>query len=108
MEWGDYVAQEIGRDEDVGVADDDDFVLCMAMKLDEGRNLGVDAEGFAAEDEAGVGPGVFREQEIDEGADGVIWRGDAEEDLDGGGIMLAEPALEAGAGVGIDALEGFQ
>jgi hypothetical protein len=108
LEWGDDVTQEIGGDEDIGVADDDDFVLGVAMELDEGGNLGVDAEGFAAEDEAGVALRVFREQLVDEGADGVVGRGDAEEDLDGRGIILGEPALEAAAGVVIETLEGFQ
>jgi hypothetical protein len=70
-------------------------------------HLGICAEQRAADDKADIARRKLLLELADDGHDGVVSGGDAEQDLDGGGILLRKPASEAVFGEGIAALQGL-
>jgi hypothetical protein len=105
---GDNVCKEIGRDADVGVADDEDVVFCEAFELDEFGDFGVRAGQWTANDELGIFGREFHEEFADDVADGVVGRGNAEKTLEWTVVVLSEPCAQGGFGGGIGAFKGFE
>ncbi len=102
------VQQKIGGHEDVGVADDGDVVFGAALQLDEAGDLAIDAQRLRAQDELGIGAGVFLEQLADDGAGRVVRGRHAEEYLGRRGVILGNPASQATEYVVIQALKRFE
>ena len=104
----DEVGEEIRRDTDIGVADDKKVVLRLALQFHQLGNLGIHAGRRAADDELGVAIRELLQELADDAANGVIGRGDAEQDLRGTGILLREPASQAIRRRRVAAFEGFE
>ena len=104
----DDVCEEIGRDANVGITDDEDFVFCEAFEFDEFGDFGVGAGQWAANNELSIFGREFREEFADDVADWVVGGGDAKEKLEWTVIVLSEPCAQGGFGGGIGAFKGFE
>jgi hypothetical protein len=105
---GDGLGEEIGGHEDIGVADGDEVVFGEWLEVNEGGDFGVGAEELRADDEFGVDVRVSLDEIAHEGADGIVGRVDAQENLHLAAIRLCDPTLEAFAGVNVGAFEGLE
>ena len=108
VECGGDVGEVAGRDEDVGVVDEDVLVARVREHLGEVGELAVGAEALGALDEADVDVRVVDAEAGDLGDGGVVERADAEEELEGAGVVLRAVAGEAGVHARVDALDGLE
>src|ERR1035441_7515998 len=91
----DDVGEEIGRHEDIGVADDEQVVFRQAFELHEFGYLRIRAGQGSAYDELRVAAGELLHELADDPANRVVGCGHAEEDLRGAAVLLGEPASQA-------------
>lgn len=96
LKWRNDLAEEIGRGEDVGVADHEDRVLGERLEVGELGDLGVRACLLRTEHEAGFPFRMPGEDLADDLAGRVIGGMDGEEAFDGTWVILGEPAFQAG------------
>ena len=98
------VGEVVRTDADVGVIDDEVVVAGVWRKLREVADFAVGAEDFGAEDELDGAIGEIGLELVDDGAGGIVERGDAEEDFVWTGVFLAAVAGEGFGHAGIDAV----
>jgi hypothetical protein len=91
----DEVGEEIRRNTDIGVADDEEVVVSLALQFYQLGDLRICAERRAAHDEMGIAARELLQELPDDAAHGVVGRGNAKQDLGGTGILLREPASQA-------------
>ncbi len=102
-------ALEVMRsDGDVGIANEQEFVLRVGNELREGADFAIGAEAVGALDEANGAIRKLLLQLLDGCDGGVVERGDAEEEFVGARVILAAVAAKGIEHAGVDALEGLE
>src|ERR1019366_6830839 len=107
-EWGDYISQEIGGHEDIGVANDEQVVLGQAFQFQQLGDLRIRAGRRGSHDELRVPARELLHEFAHDPANRVVGCGYAEEDLRGTGVLLHEPASQAVFGGRIAPFEGLE
>ena len=97
--------RKIARHFHIGVADHDEGMGNERFQLAQGGDLAVRPQVLRANDQPRVLAHALGQQFPHEGADRIIGRGHAAEDLHGTGILLREPALQTAPGFCIATLE---
>ena len=99
------MGEVIRADADVGVIDDEVVVAGVLHELREVADFAVGAEDIGAEDELDGVIGEVGLELANDGAGGIVERGDAEEDFVWAGVILAAVAGEGFGHAGIDAVD---
>ena len=107
LQSGNGLLEEVRRDFHIGIADNDNLAAGERFEDGEFGDFAVGAGAQAADDQFGVDAGVFGLKAPDDLTDGILGGGDAEKDLEIA-VVLGEPALEAGLGFRVTAVEGLE